>query len=62
LASRMILRAALFLRLMIDWAGNSALTFLTWGAVPRFKQKHHVNQALLEWHLKGCPATMGLPR
>ena len=62
LASRFILRAGLFLRLMIDWAGNGLLTFLTRGTVRRIKQKHHVNQALLEWHLKGCPSTMGLPR
>ena len=57
-----VLHAGLGLRLLVDWLVSGLLTVLTLGACPRWRQRWLTHTALWRWHLKGCPAEMGLPR
>ena len=57
-----VLHAGFGLRLLVDWLVSGLLTVLTLGACPRWRQRWLTHTALWRWHLKGCPAEMGLPR
>lgn len=60
--TRSLLRLGLGLRLALDWLVSGMLAVLTLGRSPRWRQQWRVNCALVLWHLRGCPETMGLPR
>ncbi len=62
LFTRFVLRGGLLGRLLVDWAASACLNTVTLSSLPRCKNKYEVYQALLIWHLHGCPANMGLPR
>jgi GT2 family glycosyltransferase len=56
------LRFGLLLRLLVNTLGTAALTAVTLGRVPKWRQKCGVCLAIGGWHLRGCPAGVGLPR
>ncbi len=60
--TRGVLRAGLCLRLLADWLASGLLAALAPGGSPRWRQRWLTHTALWRWHLKGCPAEMGLPR
>jgi GT2 family glycosyltransferase len=60
--ARGLLRGGLCARLLADWLASGLLVLATLGSSPRWRQKWRVNNALWLWHLRGCPARMGLPR
>jgi GT2 family glycosyltransferase len=53
-----LLRVGLCVRLVADWLFSGLLSI----GSARWRNKWQVHSALLGWHLRGCPATMGLPR
>jgi len=61
-AVRLLLRCGLLLRLLLDSAVSGLLTTATLGLSRRWREKFAVHRALLLWHLRGCPAGIGLPR
>jgi len=62
LATSLILRVGLLLRLAIDCTVSALLTALTVGQSPHWREKFAVHRALVWWHLQGCPQGSGLPR
>jgi GT2 family glycosyltransferase len=62
LATRVILRIGLLIRLAVDFLSSGLLTLLSFGQWRRWRDKFAVNRALLLWHLQGCPVEAGLPR
>jgi hypothetical protein len=60
--ARGLLRGGLCARLLADWLAGGLLVLATLGCSPRWRQKWRVTNALWLWHLRGCPARMGLPR
>lgn len=62
LATRIALRCGLLLRLCVDSAVSGFLTVITFGRSLRWREKSAVHRALALWHLRGCPAGVGLPR
>lgn len=62
LATRLMLRAGLLVRLLVDWLAAAALAVLTAGKSPRWRSRLQVCSALAGWHLRGCPPATGLPR
>jgi len=62
LATRIALRCGLLLRLMVDSVFSGLLAALTLGQSQRWRDKFAVHRALVFWHLRGCPAGVGLPR
>jgi len=58
----LLLRAGLLLRLAVDAIVSGLLTALSLGQSRRWRDKFAVHRALVWWHLRGCPAEMGLPR
>ena len=61
-STRLILRLGLLLRLGVDWLANGAATAVTLGRAGRVRQRLAISSTLWAWHLRGCPASMGLPR
>ena len=57
-----ILRFGLLSRLVVDWLAAVVLTGLTFGRSARWRSRFNVCSVLLWWHLRGCPASTGLPR
>jgi GT2 family glycosyltransferase len=53
-----LLRIGLCTRLAADWLFSGLMAI---GSV-RWRNKWQVYSALIRWHLRGCPANMGLPR
>ena len=62
LASYVVLRAARPLKLAVNLALNGLVLALTLGLASRARRKVRVNAGLCWWHLRGCPAAMGLRR
>jgi GT2 family glycosyltransferase len=62
LAVRIVLRCGLLARLLVDSTVSGILTAITLGFSRRWREKFAVHRALLFWHLRGCPAGVGLPR
>jgi len=62
ISTRAILRIGLLVRLLADFLFSALFTVLTFGQSRRWREKFGVNEALLWWHLQGCPAQAGLPR
>ena len=60
--ARGLLRIGLTVRLFLDWLASGLLTVATLGASPRWRNRWEVTTALWRWHLRNCPAGMGLPR
>jgi GT2 family glycosyltransferase len=60
--ARGLLRGGLCARLLADWLASVLLVLATLGSSPRWRGKWRVNSVLWLWHLRGCPARMGLPR
>jgi len=60
--ARCVLRAGLMVRLVADWATALLMNTLTFGRNQRWRNRSEVCSALLQWHLRGCPASEGLPR
>ncbi len=60
--ARGVLRAGLMARLGADFAASLIITALTVGQSLRWRQKFAVQNALVRWHLGGCPDQAGLPR
>jgi hypothetical protein len=60
--TRSILFAGLMARLFFDWLAASLTTIFTLGKNARWRSRWRVCTALLGWHLRGCPASTGLPR
>jgi GT2 family glycosyltransferase len=58
--ARAVLRLGLGARLLVNWL-SSGLLFLV-GRSARWRNAWQVNNALLRWHFKFCPAEEGLPR
>lgn len=61
-ATRIVLRAGLLLRLFIDWIVASLLAAATFGQNLRWRSRFQVCSALIGWHLRGCDDNSGLPR
>ena len=59
---RVVLFCGLLARLLVDSLVSSLLTLLTLGQSRRWREKFAVHRGLLVWHLRGRPASMGLPR
>jgi hypothetical protein len=59
--ARGLLRGGLCARLLADWLASGLLVLATLGSSPRWRGKWRVNNVLWLWHLRGCPAGMGLP-
>ena len=57
-----VLVIGLGLRLLVDWLSSLLGVMLSLGTKTRWRDKHRVQTSLLTWHLRGCPAYMGLPR
>jgi GT2 family glycosyltransferase len=62
LVSRIVLRVGLLARLFIDTLFSGLTVLLTVGAAARPRSRWQTHSALWRWHLRGCPADMGLPR
>lgn len=62
LATRLVLRCGLLLRLLVDSVFSGLLTALALRQSRRWRDKFAVHRALLLWHLQGCPDGVGLPR
>ncbi len=60
--TRRALRIGLLLRLFVDWLAALLLTLVTFGTNSRWTSRLKIYSALVAWHLRGCPATGGLPR
>ena len=60
--TRLVLRVGLALRLVADWLAAVFVTVLTFGSSERWRNRLEVCSVLLWWHLRGCPASAGLPR
>ena len=60
--TRLILRTGLMLRLVVDWIAAIVATVMTLGFSERWRNRLEVCSVLLWWHLRGCPASAGLPR
>ena len=60
--TRLLLRAGLLIRLLVDWLASGVMTLVTLGRLPRWRNYWHVNSTLWRWHLCGCPDGMGIPR
>ncbi|HXM99956.1 MAG TPA: glycosyltransferase family 2 protein [Candidatus Dormibacteraeota bacterium] len=61
-ATRLALRIGLPVRLLVDSFFSALLTVVTLGQSPHWRRKCASHGALLLWHLRGCPASGGLPR
>jgi GT2 family glycosyltransferase len=61
-ATRLALRIGLPIRLLVDSFFSALLTVVTLGQSPHWRRKCSSHGALLLWHLRGCPASGGLPR
>jgi GT2 family glycosyltransferase len=59
---RLVLRAGLGARLLVDTLGSGLLTLLTVGCSGRWRGKFNVYGRLILWHCQGCPQGQGLPR
>jgi GT2 family glycosyltransferase len=59
---RLVLRAGLGARLLVDTLGSGLLTLLTFGCSGRWRGKFNVQWCLVVWHCRGCPEGPGLPR
>jgi GT2 family glycosyltransferase len=59
---RIICLAGLGTRLFFDWLAATLLVLLTVGRNSRWRARWRICTALAGWHLRGCPATAGLPR
>jgi GT2 family glycosyltransferase len=59
---RLALRCGLLLRLLVDSAVSGILSAVSLGQSRRWREKFAVHRALILWHLRGCPAGVGLPR
>lgn len=59
---RIMLRAGLLARLFVDWLAAMLMTGLTLGRSARWRSRLNVCSALAAWHLRGLPASAGLPR
>ncbi len=57
-----LLRAGLWVRLFFDWISAGIMSALTAGKSPRWRHRWELTSTLWRWHLRGCPADMGLPR
>jgi GT2 family glycosyltransferase len=57
-----LLRFGLLVRSGMDWLLNGLLVLVTLGLWPRPWYRWTVDCALWDWHLRGCPTAMGLPR
>jgi GT2 family glycosyltransferase len=62
LLSRIVLRVGLLVRLVIDTLVSGLSVLLTFGAAARPRSRWQTHSALWRWHLRGCPAEIGLPR
>jgi GT2 family glycosyltransferase len=60
--TRAILRTGLLIRLFIDSLVSGLSVLLTLSKSARSRSRWHTHAALWRWHLRGCPADMGLPR
>jgi len=60
--TRSILFVGLMARLFFDWLAANLITIFTLGKNARWRSRWRVCTALLGWHLRGCPASAGLPR
>lgn len=60
--ARLIVTGGLLLRLLADTLAQSLVCFLTVGLARRSRAKLNLDLALLAWHLRGRPLSMGLPR
>ncbi len=60
--SRIFLAAGVGTRLWFDWLAATLLVLLTFGRNSRWGARWRICTALVGWHLRGCPATAGLPR
>ena len=61
-AIQTVLRCGLLMRLLVDSAISGVFAALTLGQSRRWREKFAAHRALLTWHLRGCPAGVGLPR
>jgi hypothetical protein len=61
LPARVLLRAGLCARLLVNWLFSGVSTLATLGGA-RWRLRWHTYSTLLRWHLAGCPDGMGLPR
>jgi len=57
-----LLRIGLCVRLLFDWLASGVLVVATAGRSARWRQRWDLTSALWRWHLRNCPAEMGLPR
>jgi GT2 family glycosyltransferase len=62
LGTRALLRAGLAVKLLAEWLASALLFVFSFGGSPRWRRQWTVNCALMDWHLRGCPEQMGLPR
>lgn len=57
-----LLATGLGVRLLVSAVTQNLAWGLTFGRNPRCADKARVSNALVGWHLRGCPTGMGLPR
>jgi GT2 family glycosyltransferase len=57
-----VLRLGLCLKLFTDWLASGLLVVATAGRSARWRQRWNLTTRLWRWHLRNCPAEMGLPR
>jgi len=62
LVVRLALGVGLAARLGCDWLAAACMTVLTAGRSAHWRERAQVCTALLLWHLRGRPASAGLPR
>jgi GT2 family glycosyltransferase len=60
--TRALLRIGLLARLGADFVASLVMVALTAGGSARWRLKLAVQRALVQWHVRGCPDGMGLPR
>ena len=60
--ARLVLRLGLGIRLLADWIAAFLAVFFTLGRSERWRNRFEVCSVLMGWHLRGCPAAIGLPR
>jgi GT2 family glycosyltransferase len=61
-STRLLLTVGLMVRLSFDWLAAGLFTLATLGQNARWRSRFKVCSFLVGWHLRGCPAEMGLPR
>ncbi len=61
-ATRWLLVGGLWGRLLASWLLGLLATAITLGQKPSWREKWRVHHALCVWHLRGRPASVGLPR